>query len=1447
MKFKIYFKALLILGVTLPFFNQLFAQKGESIWRDASTLEFPEKCYMESLPRSFRVLDLNLAAIKSELNQAVYDSDPNAFINGPVISLPLPEGGYGRFKVARSEVLPDNSTPSYSNVIRTFTAIGIDDKYATAKLDYTIFGFHALVMTPSGWFAIDPYSLTNVSHYISFYRRDRTTPSNFTCETEDGLLHKVDPHQISNPSANRTSGANLKTYRLALSCTGEYAAFFGGTQAGALSAMVTSVNRVTGVYELEVAVRLVLIANTSLLIYTNSATDPFTNGTGGTMLGENQTTITSIIGSANYDIGHVFSTGGGGVAYLGCVCNASNKAGGVTGSSSPVGDNYDIDYVAHEMGHQFAGNHTFNGTLGSCAGGNRNGSTAYEPGSGTTIMAYAGICGTDDTQPHSDAIFHVKSLDEILTFVTTGNGNTCATSSATGNTAPVITIPGNYSIPYLTPFSLTGSATDINGDALTYIWEEYDLGAAAQVSATQTVGSTFPIFRDFTPQTTGTRIFPRISDIVNNISTVGERLPAVARTMNFRFTARDNRLNGGAISNNDTPVQVAIVVTPDTFLVKQPNTALTWFSSSTQTVLWDVSGTTAAPISCANVNIFLSTDGGYTYPYTLATGVPNNGTASITVPAILSTTARIKVAGAGTIFFDISDVNFTIASGSAVLTVLSTNTISPTSICAGSSVSVGFTGDGPPNAGNIYTAQLSNAAGSFAAPVTIGTLSSVATAATISCVIPGITVVGSAYRIRVISSTPAIVGTDNGANLSVLQAIGAAGSISGVSTVCAGQTGVVYSVAAIANASTYNWTLPSGASITSGSSTNSITVTFSALSVSGTVTVTGVSTCGTGATSPAFNVVVNPLPTALDAITGNAAVCLGQITSFSVPVNGTAVSYSWTLPVGGTILTGSGTNVITASFSSAITGSISVSGVNSCGSGAASTLPINVIALPAAPTISAGGATTFCVGGSVSLSFTPVAGDIYQWRKNGTLIGGATSSPYVANTAGGYDLATWTKQIYTNATAVSIPDNICTGVSSPITISGYTGTVASSGITISINLTHTYDADLILVLQAPNGSLLGLAKTIGSNGDNFTNTIFSDAGVAQIPATGAPYTGTYKPWTSIITTCTTTTVTTFGAIGAGAFNPNGTWNLIAMDNAAADVGTINSWSISIPASMNAPCYGTSNSIPVIVTPAPVISTFTPTSGSSGQTITINGSGFTGASNVSFNGISAAYVVVSDILITAIVPAGSTTGLISVTTPCGTVNSLSNFNSDITLNLKVYIEGYYSSASLMRSALGGSVCDSIEVRLASSISPYSILYTVKGVINTSGNGVFTLPGSVLGGSYFIVVKHRNSLETWSGGAIPLPSVLNSFDFTTLATQAYGGNLIQVAAGKWAIRSGDVNQDGVINHTDFANIQSALLTWLAGYQINDITGDNFVESTDYSLVETNSRLTLTIQKP
>ncbi len=1401
----------------------------------------------KSFPLEYRTFRLDLAAIKSILNTAINEDLPSAYSTTSIISLPLPDGKYGRFRVAESNLMPDALKQLFPQ-IRTFTARGIDDPYAVAKLDYTAFGFHAMIMSPNGWVFIDPFYLGNSLDYICYDKKNSVRTVPFTCDAIEQDLRAFDSHQFTY-SVARTNGTQLKTYRLALACTGEYAAYYGGTTTGAASGMATSANRVSGVYELELAVRLTLVSNNNLLIYTNASTDPYTNNNGSTMLGENQTNVTTVIGSANYDIGHVFSTGGGGVAYLGCVCNASNKAGGVTGSSAPIGDNFDIDYVAHEMGHQYGGNHTFNSTTGSC-NGNRASSAAYEPGSGTTIMAYAGICGTDNTQAHSDAIFHTKSFDEIAIYITTGGGSGCPVVTATGNTPPVINAGSNYIIPFQTPFVLTGSATDANSDPLTYLWEEYDLGTAGTINAAST---TAPIFRVFTPTVGPSRTFPKLSDIVTNTTTFGEVLPTVARSLNFKFTARDNRSGGGGVTNNATNVVLTVVNTTTPFKVTAPNTAVTWFTASTQTVTWDVSGTNGGTINCPTVNILLSIDGGYTYPYTLASAVSNNGSASITVPGVTTTTARVKVESVGNVFFDISNINFTIASGGGVLTVLTTNAIASSNLCAGAAVSVGFSGDGPPNSGNIYTAQLSNAAGSFASPVSIGTLTSTASSGTISCTIPGGTAQGIGYRIRVISSNPVITGSNNGTNLSIYQTVGSAGSISGTATVCQGQVGVVYTVPAVTNATTYSWTVPTGASITAGSTTNSITVTYSASAVSGSITVVGSNPCSSSNTA-SYSVTVNVLPSAAGAISGPLSICQYQSAVFSVATISGATSYTWALPSGASITSGSGTNTVTILFSSSGSGTVSVTGTNSCGSGSSSSTTIVVNATPAATVVSPTGPVVICNGGNVQLSYTSVGGVAYQWQLNGSDISGANASPYTASATGNYSVvattAFATTQTVTNSTQVSIPDNSCTPATSVIAVSAYSSAIATAQIQVKINITHTWVGDLVIVLLAPNGSIIGLSNQTGSSGnsgDNFTNTVFTDAAAAVLPTTGAPYTGSYKPVATTFTTCTTTitNVTTFGAIGSGSLNPNGNWTLKVFDRAGSDLGTIDNWSLILPG-IPGGCSSTSNIVTVTAQSSPVITGIFPSSGVAGTSVSIDGSGFTSATTVTFNGVSASFVIYDDFGITATAPAGVTTGPVNVSNICGTVVG-PTFSVSIPLNLKVFIEGYYRGAGQMIGVLFSSICDTLQVSLANAASPYAIVITSKVVMDLNGNCTVELPLSTSGNSFYIVLSHRNSLQTWSKLPVLINSAGTTYNFTTADTQAFGNNMVSLGGGVYGIRSGDVNQDGFINFTDITTLQSAALLFSNGYVAGDLTGDRVIESTDYSLLENNVAVGYSVLRP
>jgi hypothetical protein len=436
------------------------------------------------------------------------------------------------------------------------------------------------------------------------------------------------------------TNGDLRTYRTAVAATKEYTGFHGGTQALGLAAVVTTMNRVGGIFTQEASIAFQLVANNHLIIY-DSNPDPYNNKNGGMMLGQNQSNLDSVIGSANYDLGHVVSTGGGGVAYLGVFCDAGSKAGGVTGLSSPIGDPFDVDYVAHEIGHQAGANHTWNG--------------AMEVGSASTIMGYAGICSSDNIQSNSDANFHAVSLDEILTYA--NGGGSCASTTAANPNAPTVTAPTDATIPIGTPFELVAqNGDDADGHPITYAWEQFDPGTRATLATGD--DDVQPIFRTWPPTSSPTRTFPRLAELLLNTAPLGETLPVTNRTMNFRVTARDNFAGGGRLG--DASMTVTSSTSSGPFLVTYPNGGEV-LTPGVHTVTWDVAGTTGAPVSAANVDIFLSTDGGLTYPVTLATATPNDGSETVYLNAFMATSsARVKVKGAGNIFFDISNASFSI-------------------------------------------------------------------------------------------------------------------------------------------------------------------------------------------------------------------------------------------------------------------------------------------------------------------------------------------------------------------------------------------------------------------------------------------------------------------------------------------------------------------------------------------------------------------------------------------------------------------------------------------------------------------------------------------------------------------------------------------------------------------------------------------------------------------
>ncbi|MFT5621451.1 MAG: hypothetical protein ACI860_001906 [Chitinophagales bacterium] len=613
---------------------------------------------------------LELSAFQAKLWEApLYNSQA---LSSVFIELPLPGGTTDNFMVFEAPIMEASLSAKFPN-IKTFIFKSTSNQLRYGRADFTRKGFHLMLFSPEGSLFIDPYSSSSNKNYISYYKKnfhtDKPLPNCLSEDNDDFIIEDastgVNQQSMEElKSAKDSNGGTLRIYRIAVSTTSAYTQFHGGTVPDGLAAVVTSINRVNGVFEREFAVRLVLVADNDLIIYTDPNTDPFINQQSGQVVSAgqkldiNQTTVNNAIGSNNYDVGHVIGRSGSGLAGYAVVCR-NRKAEGTTGINNPIGDPFDIDYLAHELGHQFAGSHTFNSNSGSCSGNNLSAASAYEPGSATTIMGYAGICSPQNIQNNSDDYFHTRTFDQVLAYTTQFQGDNCPVKTITGNNIPTIQIltPTNQTIPKSTPFELQALSNDIDGDAITYCWEQFDLGPSGDPNSPS---GNAPLFRSFQPTINPIRTFPQWNDIVNNDQTMGEILPDYGRGMTFRVTIRDNVPGGGAVNYDDIDVDVTNTAGP--FLVTAPNTNVTWTAGDSYNVEWDVANTNQNPVSCNTVNILLSTDGGYTYPVILISGVPNNGVAAVTAPFALSSLARVRVEAADNIFFDISNENFEIVS-----------------------------------------------------------------------------------------------------------------------------------------------------------------------------------------------------------------------------------------------------------------------------------------------------------------------------------------------------------------------------------------------------------------------------------------------------------------------------------------------------------------------------------------------------------------------------------------------------------------------------------------------------------------------------------------------------------------------------------------------------------------------------------------------------------------
>lgn len=1333
-----------------------------SAYRNTEKITTDKAVSRLSFPTDFKLFKLDIEPLSAELNKVV----DNQLSHSTIISLPNADGFIEQFQIVEASNFEPELQSRFPQ-IRAFSGKGITDKYATLKISLSPQGIQTMVFrTEKENEFIEAYSMDHSVYAVFKSQRSKGNLA-WSCSTVENELVSDINNSVSNITLTARSGGDLKTMRLAQSCNGEYANYFGATSAAQVALVLAAFNatltRCNGVYEKDLALHLNLVAGSTNVIYYNPATDPYSTTLSQWNL-QLQQTLTSIIGEANYDIGHMFgATGGGGNAgCIGCVCvsppvngsgvaTGNGKGSGITSPNDgiPQGDNFDIDYVVHEVGHQLGGNHTFSHNLEG-SGVNK------EVGSGITIMAYAGITA-QDVAPHSIEIFHETSIAQIQANLAT---KTCPVTTiiTANNVTPVVAAVSNYTIPISTPFALTGSASDANaGDVLTYCWEQNDnattSGSNSIASPTKSTG---PNFLSFSPTVSGIRTFPTLATILAGAIVTGplpggdaginiEALSSISRTLNFRLTVRDNApySSTAPVSVGQTQFTDMVVTVSNTsgpFQVTSPNTAVTWIAGSSQTITWNVAGTTGSPVSCANVKISLSTDGGLTFPLVLAASTANDGSELLSMPNTSTTTARIKIEAVNNIFFDISNSNFTLLTDfnfdNPAASSINCNAVSSAGITLGTVAYPGYTtainlsASGLP-AGTSLDFSVNPLIPGNSTTVTLNNTNTLA-AGTYNITITGIS--GTVTKSRVISF---VVQTGTAPTITI-QPIN--------QSVCSG-SGAGFSINTSGAATTsYQWQLSTdgGTNFSNIAAENNATINIASTVYSQNnsryrVIVSG--QCNSVTSNPGI-LTVKPVPSIPVITASTTSACVGDIVSLEA-----------------TALTSISSSLGSGTFSSAILSTGSALGPN----------PLQNY-----------------YGGSKQQMLFKADELIALGLVNGSSINSIKINLGAADPTNLQNLVVKMKN---TATATMVVWE--TGLTTVRLAANYSPVIGWNSISLNTPFVWDGEANLIVEINYSNNN----GGTAGLNSAKYSATSFISTRFYRIDNTTAAavdaYTGT---------------------------NGTTTFNYSQRNDITFDYN--NSTNITWSPIEN--LYANSNA------------------------------------TISYNGEVAALVYAKPASV------GNTNFIATALNQFNCSNSssqqivISNCGSS-TLNINAFIEGFYSGAAVMRATkydLGlttdETITDDISVDLWSenNLSNLSPDYSETVELHTNGSATVQFPAAVNGNSFYIAIRHRNSIETWSNQPV-LFSNNTSYDFSTGLDKAFNDGINQpmilMPGNKYAFYSGDVNQDGGIDATDLGQTFNDANSFEFGYIPTDATGDGGPDASDLALIYNNSQLFLFYARP